>query len=443
MHNFAIKYAVVNMEKNRLKKAIIDQKEEILSLPSRVRIIERSCYKKLHAHLESTHIKVIKGVRRCGKSILAYQLLKDRAFAYVNFDDEKLATLASEDLNDVLEVFYEVYGDFKYVLLDEIQNIEGWELFVNRLHRQGFNVLVTGSNAHLLSKELSTHLTGRHIALELFPFSFAEFILYHGLNLKNVDRASTKERGLIKKLLQEYIITGGFPEVVRDPANKSSYLQSLYSDILNKDIIIRHKIKFSGTLKDMANSLVSNTSSLISFNKIKNIFKLKSVHTSLNYVSFLEESFLLFLVPRFSYKAKERVIAGRKVYFIDTGLIGALSVDFSRNIGKIYENVVFLELARRRSTEKSEIYYWQDIYRNEVDFAVKKGRKADELIQVCYDLGNYDTKKREVSALIKAGKEMECRTLTIITEDYEGRESSDGENIIFIPLWKWLLKEPE
>ena len=439
MHNFDINcVSILNMEKSKLRKAIIDQREEIELLSSRTKIIERSCFEKYKAYTESAQVKVIMGIRRCGKSILSYQLLKDKPFAYINFDDENLANLTAEDLNDVLEVFYEVYGDFKYILLDEIQNIAGWELFVNRLQRQGFNAIVTGSNAHLLSRELSTHLTGRNITLKLFPFSFREFIKYHGVVVKNADLLSTKERGLLKKKLEEYISVGGFPEVVRDPANKKAYLQSLYSDILNKDIIIRYKIKFSKTLREIANSFMSNTASHVSFNKIKNMFNLKSVHTALNYLSFLEESFLFFLVPRFSYKAKERVIATRKIYAIDTGMIGALSVSFSRNIGKIYENMVFLELAGRMTL--SEIYYWQDIYQNEVDFVVKGGRNINELIQVCYDTGNYDTKKREVSALLKSGKELKCRKLTIITDDYEALESAGGRKIKFIPLWKWLLE---
>lgn len=441
MHNLEIKYAfILNMEKSKLKKAIIDQKEELELLSSRIKIIERSCFEKYKAYTESTQVKVIMGIRRCGKSILSYQLLKDKPFAYINFDDEALANLTAEDLNDVLEVFYEVYGDFEHILLDEIQNIAGWELFVNRLQRQKFNVIVTGSNANLLSKELSTHLTGRNIPLELYPFSFREFIKYHGIVMGNTGLLSTKERGLLKKKLEEYISTGGFPEVVRDPANKKAYLQSLYSDILNKDIIIRYKIKFSKTLREIANSLMSDTASHVSFNKIKNMFHLKSVHTALNYLSFLEESFLFFLVPRFSYKAKERAIAARKIYAIDTGMIGALSVSFSRNIGKIYENMVFLELQRRSSMEHSEISYWQDISHNEVDFVVKEGRKIKELIQVCYDTGNYDTKKREVSALVKSGKELKCRKLAVITDDYEAEETIDGRKIKFIPLWKWLLE---
>ncbi|MBI3051277.1 ATP-binding protein [Candidatus Woesearchaeota archaeon] len=428
------------MEKSRVKKAVIDQKEEIELLSSRVRLIERSCFEKYKAYAASTQIKVIMGVRRSGKSILAYQLLKDKRFAYINLDDEKLANISADDLNDVLEACYEVYGDFKHLLLDEIQNIPGWELFVNRLQRQGFNIIVTGSNANLLGRELSTHLTGRHIALELFPFSFKEFAIYHGTELKAPDLLSTKERGLMKKKLEEYMFTGGFPEVVREPESKKAYLQSLYSDILNKDIIVRHKIRFSKTFKEIANSLMSNAASHVSFNKLKNSFNLKSAHTASNYMSFLEESFLFFLVPRFSFKAKERAIASRKIYSIDTGIMDTLSVNFSPNIGKIYENMVFLELARRSSMGQSEIYYWQDAYQNEVDFVVKEGREIKELIQVCYDAGNYDTKKREVTALLKSAKELKCGKLTVITNDYEAEEAADGGKVKFVPLWKWLLE---
>lgn len=428
------------MEKNKLKKVIIDQREEIESLSSRIKIIERSCFEEYKRYIESTQIKVITGVRRCGKSILSYQLLKDKQFAYINFDDEKLVNLTAEDLNDVLEVFYEVYGDFKYILLDEVQNIEGWELFVNRLQRQGFNVVVTGSNANLLSKELSTHLTGRHITLTLFPFSFREYIKYQEFYLKNIEKLSTKERGFLKKKLEEYILIGGFPEVVKDTANKNIYLQPLYSNILNKDIIIRYKIKYSKTLTDIANSLMSNTGSYVSFNKIKNIFNLKSVHTALNYLSYLEEAFLFFFVPRFSYKAKERMVAVRKVYSIDTGMINTLGVNFSQNIGKIYENIVFLGLLRRSTLLKSGVYYWQDLYQNEVDFVLSNGKEIKELIQVCYDTSNDDTKKREVNALVKASKELGCKKLFVITDDYENEEISAGRKIKFIPLWKWLLE---
>jgi predicted AAA+ superfamily ATPase len=429
------------MERNSLKKALIDQKEEISLLPQRKKLIERDCFKQYSSYMESGQVKVIIGVRRCGKSILSYQLLSGRQFAYINFDDEKLTNLKADELNDVLEVIYEIYGNIKYILLDEIQNIEGWELFVNRLQRQGFNVIVTGSNANLLSKELSTHLTGRNIPLELFPFSFMEFLKTRGVEVKKVDALSTKERAELKFRLEEYLRIGGFPEVVKEPINKKIYLQSLYSDIINKDIIIRHRIKFSKTLRDIANYLISNTSSMVGSNKISNIFKLKSAHTASNYLAFFEESMLFFTLSRFSFKSKERETAQRKIYAIDTGMIDAVGASFSPNTGRIYENVVFLELMRRKQRNRFELFYWQDVYKGEVDFIVKEGRKIEGAIQVCFDVGNYDTKKREIESLAKVAKELKCDNLKVITGDFESEENTEGFKIDFIPLWKWLLEE--
>jgi hypothetical protein len=425
------------MNKETIRKVVIDQREELERKFLKLKLVKRDSFEIYERYLKSSQIKVIAGIRRCGKSTLAQQLVQGKKFVYINFDDEKLLDLSAQDLNEVLEVSYELYGNFEYVLLDEIQNIKGWELFVNRLQRQGFNVIVTGSNSNLLSKELSTHLTGRNIKLELFPFSFKEFLAFYGIEV-NPNRISTKETGMIKSKLKGYIESGGFPDVLFDPLNRTKYLQGLYSDIITKDIVIRHKIKLVKTLKNVANFLVSNVSSQISFNKIKNIYNIKSAHTVLNYVHFLEEAYLVFLLPRFSFKQKERDIANRKVYGIDSGLINALTINFSENLGRIYENIVFLGLLRKNSLES--LFYWQDIYQNECDFVLKKDNHVEELIQICYDLTNYDTKKREIEGILKAGKYLKCDKFTIITSDYESEEIHNKKKITFIPLWKWLIK---
>jgi len=427
------------MEKRELKQVIIDQKDELKTLIKREKIIDREFLSTYKKHINSDMIKVITGIRRCGKSIFSHQLLKEKDFAYINLDDERLVTLETRDLNDVLEIFYEVYGKFKYILLDEVHNIYGWELFVNRLKRQGFNLVVTGSNAKLLSKELATHLTGRHIALELLPFSFREFLTYYGISIKSL--LSTKEIGLIKKRFDEYVRGGGFPETLKRNIISKTYLQALYSTILNKDVVLRHRIRFVKTFKDISSYLLTNHSNLMSFNKIKNIFNLKSTHTALNYVSFLEESYLLFFLKRWSYKQKESLIAKRKVYCIDVGLINALSFKSSRDAGKIYENLVAVELLRKRALEDIDIYYWQDIYKHEVDFVIRKDLKIEQLIQVCYDIEDYDTKKREIKALLRASKELKCRNLLVITEDKEGTEIFEDNEVKYAPLWKWLLMD--
>jgi len=426
------------MEKRDIKQVIIDQKDELRDITKREKIIEREFLKTYKKNMVSDIIKVITGIRRCGKSIFSYQLLKNKNFAYINFDDERLISLETQDLNNILESFYEVYGDFKFILLDEVQNINGWELFVNRLKREGYNLIVTGSNAKLLSKELATHLTGRHVALELFPFSFREFLNYYDIDKKQL--FSTKEIGLIKRKLEEYIKTGGFPEALKLSIIPRSYLQSLYSSIITKDVVLRHKIRFVKTLKDIANYLITNHSSLMSFNKIKNIFRLKTTQTALNYISFLEEAYLFLFIKRLTFKYKESLIANRKVYCIDTGLINALSFKSSMDMGKIYENLVAIELWRKRALEGIDIYYWQDIYKYEVDFVIKKGLKINQLIQVCYKLEDYNTRKREIKALLRASKELKCDNLLIITEDEEGEETFENKKIRYMPLWRWLLE---
>jgi hypothetical protein len=424
-----------------LKQIIVDQKEELKSVFEKEKIIDREVLNKYSAILKSGLIKVITGPRRAGKSILCYQLLKTKNFAYINFDDENLAGLKTEDLNVVLKAFYEIYKEPKFILLDEVQNIEKWELFVNRLKRQGFNLVVTGSNAKLLSKELATHLTGRHFSLELYPFSFREFLQFRDLKYQR-EYFTTKETALIKKELENFLSGGGFPESLKEP-NPKRYLSSLYSTILTKDTILSHKIRHIKTMQEFANYLISNFSCKVTFNKLKNIFSLKSTHTAQDYLHFLEECYLIFLIERFSFKAKEKIIAPRKVYAIDTGIINVVSFSGSKNIGRLYENLVAIELMRRKTLSPSlEIYYWQDYSAKEVDFVLKEGPRIKQLIQVCYDIENYDTKIRKLKSLIKAGREIKAGSsnLLVITSDYEGEEKFDNKTIKFIPLWKWLLE---
>lgn len=423
-----------------LKQIIIDQKEELSSTFEREKIIKRKVVDKYKTFLKSGLIKIITGPRRAGKSIFCYQLIKDKNFAYINFDDETLAGLKTEDLNLILKAFYEIYKDPEFILLDEVQNIEKWELFVNRLKRLGFNLIVTGSNAKLLSKELATHLTGRHFSLELYPFSFREFLKFYELEYQQ-NYLTTRQIALIKRALEKFLLEGAFPETLKEPSPKR-YLSSLYSAILTKDIVLRHKIRLIKTIKEFSNYLISNFSCQITLNKLKKIFNLKSIHTAQNYLSFLEESYLVFLIERFSFKLRERVTAPRKVYVIDTGLINAVSVGSSKNIGRLYENLVAVELMRRKAfSQNLEIYYWQDYLGREVDFVVKEGAKIRQLIQVCYDVGSYDIKMRQLTSLIKADKEMRTKeiNLFVITSDYEGQEKIENKFIKFIPLWKWLL----
>jgi len=423
------------MEDKQIKQIIIDQRSEIEGRIKKEKIIPRETFGSVKSLMKSNLVKVIMGVRRCGKSVFSYQIVKESNFGYVNFDDERFYGFEAGQLNKILAVLYELYGKMDFVFLDEIQNVEGWELFVNRLQREGHNTVVTGSNANLLSKELATHLTGRHIAIELHPFSFREFVSYKGFELK--ENFTTKEISELRILLEQYIQIGGFPEVLKGEEPKT-YLSSLYSTIITKDILLRYKIKFVKTFKDIAAFLISNSGNQISFNKIKNTFGLRSDHTAKNYVNFMEETYLILVVPRLMNKYKESLAAPRKVYCIDTGLVNAVGFKISKDQGRKYENIVAVELQRRKRGKDIDVFYWQDIQKREVDFVIKKGLRIEQLIQVTYYLG--ENKEREVRSLLQASKELKCNNLLVITDDYEGEEVIKRKKIKFIPLWKWLLE---
>jgi len=422
------------MEKHLIKQILLEQREEIGRI-FKERIIKREVEPETRKASESDLVKVIMGVRRCGKSVLAHQLLRDKKYGYVNFDDERLIGTKAKDLNDFLEVLKEIEPDFNHLLLDEVQNIEGWELFVNRLKRRGYNIVITGSNSKLLSKELATHLTGRHFSLQLYPFSFKEFLLLKDFKVEENDFYITEKRAKIKRLLEEYLRIGGLPEIFKLEL-REKYLRELYDKIVTRDIVLRYNIKYVKDLKEMALYSISNFGSKMSLSKIKNIFEIKSVHTVKNYLQFLEEAYLLFTLSAFSFKLKEQLKKPKKIYCIDTGLINALVPKFTHDRGRLMENLVFLELKR----QNREFYFYSQA-NYEVDFLIKKGLKVDQLIQACYSLENEGARRREVKALLKASRELECKDLLIITWDEEGEENINSKTIRFLPLWKWLLQK--
>ena len=417
------------------KGIIKEQIEELERIEKDEKIIERAGLNKSRELLKYPNILAILGIRRCGKSILSYLLAKPHKFAYINFDDERLAGLKSEDLNKILESFYEIYENIDYIILDEIQNVENWELFVNRLRRTK-KIILTGSNSKLLSGELSTHLTGRYLDIILFPFSFKEF-----LKLKEVKENkayTTKEKAEIMKALQEYLEIGGFPEAYKFGRGMIS---KIYEDILTKDILLRHNITKREEIKKLAKYLITNSSEEITYSKLARIFNIKRVSTISNWISYLESAFLIFKLERFDFKLKQQFIAPKKVYCIDSGLMNSIGFKFSENKGKVIENEVALELQRRKAKENSfEVYYWKDHQQNEVDFVLKRDKKIESLIQVSYINSKEEIRERETSALLKASKDLKCNNLIIITWDYETEEKFEGKNIKFVPLWKWLLE---
>jgi predicted AAA+ superfamily ATPase len=413
-----------------IRQALIDQKDEIGEYQDS-QFINRNVPVDFFS---SGLIKIVSGVRRSGKSTLVHLILRNQNYAYVNFDDERLFNLKSSDLVLIEEYLYSIYGDFHHIFLDEIQNIEGWSLFVNRLYRKNLNIYLSGSNSKLLSKEISSHLTGRFVNFELYPFSFVEFLTYHNFKVAN-SFLSTKEKAQLKKYFDDYLTSGGFPEIVRGEAPQK-YASSLFYSIVNRDILLRYNIRHQRTFGDIALFLVNNYSREISYNRLKNIFGLGSEHTAKNYTHYLEEAFLIFTLSKFSFK-KQESLRYKKSYVIDVAFIRSLSGDFSQNTGLIYENIVALELMRRKSVEDFELYYYKKQY--EIDFVIRRNLKITELIQVSFNIEDQKTYRREVNALIAASNDLNVETLTVITKNYEAKDVVKGKRIVFKPLITWLI----
>lgn len=413
---------------NEIVLAHKEEKEKLLG----EKYVEREMLQKAMKSIDQDLIKIITGPRRAGKSVFAIILLKNRDFAYLNFDDEEL--LKINDYDEILKGLIQVYGKIDYVLFDEIQNLDGWELFVNRLKRKGLNLTLTGSNSKLLSRELATHLTGRYMEVKILPFSFGEFLHAKKFEVRKTDLISNETRGRLLNLLTGYLENGGYPEVVVKGYGRD-YLKTLFDGIIFKDIVKRYNVRYSSKLYELALYLTSTISKSASYTKIKNSLDFRSVHTVENYMKYLEEAYLFMTVNRFSYKLKEQLKSPKKVYCVDTGLANAVGFKFTENTGVAMENLVALELLRRGS----QIHYWKNHLGEEVDFVVKEGYKIKQVIQVTYVSSKRELERREMKALAKASKELRCRNLLVITWDYEGVGEYQGRKIKFLPLWKWLL----
>lgn len=295
---------------------------------------------------------------------------------------------------------------------------------------------ITGSNASLLSKELGTKLTGRTIVTELYPFSFREFLLFKGYTLKKDSLSLTKERALLKKHFNEYLKAGGMPEYLK--YNDPVVLRRTYEDILYRDIVVRYGIKEVKALRELSLYFLSNTTTMFTYNSLKKTLNLGSVNTVKSYIEYLENSFLMFTANKFSYSLKKQFVAPKKVCCIDNGLIEAVAFQFSKNIGRFYENLVFLELKRKGG---KDIYYYQTEDNQEVDFLIKQGNKIATLIQVTESLDEDKVRTREINALNKAMDELKINKSLILTYDTEENIKSVNKTIIVKPIYKWLFED--
>ena len=416
-----------------IRTVILQQKEERDALLGR-KYVERFFDGRSKDFLASYLIKLITGPRRAGKSVFALQLLKSKKFAYLNFDDALL--LKHFDENAVAQLLLEVYPNFKYLLLDEIQNLPKWELWVSKLYRRGVNLVITGSNSKLLSSEMASVLTGRFIQINILPFSYAEALRFNNIRIAYETPA---EKALLLQQLTEMLKYGSFPETIKSRSLTRNYLSSLYDSILLKDIAKRFKIRNSGGLYDLASYLLTNYTNPFSINQLAEVLNIGSVHTAQKFCGYLTEPYLFFYLPRYNNKLKLMKKAPQKAYVVDNGFIAAQSFQLMENNGRLLENLVFVELVRRGYNTAQTLFYYRTRNDKEVDFVCRNKHNIETLIQVSYDLQNPKTYKREVSSLLEARGELRCDNLLLLTWDDERVVEENGVIITIKPVWKWLL----
>lgn len=414
------------MYRNLLERVIADQQ---YFFRSKKPGITRSV--ALDKILKSKQIVVITGVRRCGKSTLLKQIAENyEAYYYLNFDDERLIKFSVEDFDDLLLLWKKMYMS-KVILLDEIQNVKNWERFIRRIYDEGYKVFITGSNAKLLSGELSTHLTGRHWRLDLYPFSFDEFLRFKKFDLDEGEK-TTENLARLLKLTDEYVENGGFPEFII--YKEHEYLKRIYSDILYKDLIVRFKIREIRSFRELANYLFTNFTSEISYNALQRNLNIKSVVSVKDYIGYIQESYLTFELFKYDHSLKKQLTYNKKIYVIDNGLRNQVAFRLSQDSGKLLENAVFLHLKR----SGKEIYYFKD--RKECDFIVRDKNKVAYAIQVTEMLSssNYD---REIRGLVEAMTSLNLKKGFIVTRNQEEQIKISNKKILVIPIYKWLLGE--
>ena len=424
------------MKISDIEKVLLEQQDELEALEVEV-LIHRP--EEDLINLNSKLAQVVIGVRRSGKSTLCFNALRKAGvhYAYANFDDERLEELETKDLDNVLQTLYKIYGKFDYLFLDEIQNIDGWPLFVNRLLRQRIHIIITGSNAKLLSTELATHLTGRHHKIELFPFSFKDWC-----SIKDVEytRLTTKNKGLLSKAYEEYFRQGGFPELISGEENPKEYISTLIDNIISQDIKKRYKIRNIDALKRLAHHILNETPTLIVKDTLQNIIGIKSERTLGNYLMYLNQTYLISTISKYSSRSRERA-RNEKSYAIDVAFMDKRENAFSgENLGWRLETIVYLELLRRKAGTANDIYYYQG-RSAEADFVVCDGNKTLAVYQVSYDISNDKTRKREIKGCIAGAKATKCDNLFLITDHESEVIEEDGYTIQVIPIWEWLTRE--
>ena len=411
-----------------MKDILIGQRKERDELLSRPYLTRRTLQDP-HLLLDSKLIKLITGPRRTGKSTQALLMLRGKNFAYLNFDNQAL--LESWDASQVMRMLDDVYPGYEYILLDEVQNLDAWDLWVSSLYRMGKNLVITGSNAKMLSSEMATVLTGKYLQLEMLPFSLEEFFDWNKLDLHNLKEAQKAEASA---LTDDYLRNGGYPETVASRSLTRSYLDTLFDAIIWKDVAKRHHVRNTTDLNNLALYLVSNICSQLSANELTANLGLSSVNTTKKFMDYLHEPYLFYYLPRYNNKLNLMKKAPRKVYVVDNGFVAAKAFALSSNLGHLLENQVFIELIRRGYATEKTLFYYRSRNDKEIDFVMRKGTSVEQLVQVCYDMSNPRTEKRETDNLVEGAGELRCDKLVIVTNDEERTIEKDGYKISVIPF---------
>ena len=415
-----------------MKTIILNQRKERDELMSRPYLIRRS-NKDTDLLLSSSLIKLITGPRRVGKSTQALLMLRDKNFAYLNFDNYSL--LDAWDANLVMRMLDDVYPGYEYILLDEVQNLDGWDLWVSELYRLGKNLVITGSNARMLSSEMATVLTGKYLQLEMLPFSLEEFFDWNKLDLHFLN-PEDKTNSLV--LADDYLRNGGYPEVVASRQLTRSYLDTLFDSIVWKDVAKRHNVRNVTDLNNLAMYLVSNFCNPVSANDLTTELGFSSVNTTRKYMDYLHEPYLFYYLSRYNNKLKLMKKAPRKVYVVDNGFVTSKAFSLSDNLGRLLENQVFIELVRRGYDVERTMFYYRSRNDKEVDFVLRKEAHIERLVQVCYDMSNPKTEKREVDSIVECAGELKCSNLVIVTDNDKRTIEKDGYKIDVVPITEFF-----
>ena len=421
------------IDKRTLEVILTDQQEEL-----EARCKDYLCHREEEKliDLKSPQAQVVIGVRRSGKSTLCFQALEsaDVKYAYADFDDERLQGIDAGQLNELLEVLYKIYGDFEYLFLDEIQDVDGWHLFVNRMLRKKMHVVITGSNAKLLSSELATHLAGRAKEIHLYPFSFAEYCAMKGID---TERQSTKAEGIRRAAFDEYMKHGGFPELL-SISDKRAYVSALVDNILKRDIEQHYNISYKAAFEQLAQHLLNVSPTSIVTTDLADTFHIKSEHTVKNYLAYLRQAFILIGIRKYTAKSKVRVTQ-EKVYAVDVALMNQRADAFAGdNLGWRLKTVVLLHLMKRCKQNGWDLYYLKE-RSGECDFIVCSGKTVMQAIQVSYGTAAERTRKREINGLLLANRQTQCEDLLLLTDHEYGDMVKDGHRITIRPVYDWSI----